>query len=71
MKYKDLPDSGNPQMTCVNEMCEEFHTLYSATRGDYFWLPTEAEVRCFVCGEEMYRAHEVRTIVIEGEELHE
>jgi hypothetical protein len=21
MKYKDLPDSGNPQMTCVNEMC--------------------------------------------------
>lgn len=67
MKYKDLPESGG-SMTCTNETCEQFHVLYSASRGDYFWFPGESEVRC-VCGELMHLAREVRTIVIDGEEL--
>jgi hypothetical protein len=69
MKYKDLPDSGNPSMTCVNDECDFFHELFSATRGDYFMADPEREVRCGGCREPMHLAREVRAIVIEGEEL--
>jgi hypothetical protein len=64
VKYRDLPESGNPNMACLNDACEQFAVLYSATRGDYFMAYDYLDVNCGGCGQPMHLVREVRTLEV-------
>lgn len=45
LTIKDLPESADGLML----YCHRCHGSYSATKGDYFWMPPTKAFRCEVC----------------------
>lgn len=61
MTYGELPTSPDHGVAIYcSKGCDEG---YSASRGDYFMVPDDAEIICGECGGAMYLGRRVVTIV--------
>ena len=59
---KDLPALGERRELFL--YCPECQSQYSATRGDYFWMPPNEPFKCECCNEPMVLARELKRIEV-------